>query len=325
MRKANNKVHFRYIKKLLPEGRNMINEQDVYYGMALSQIAQYPVSTTINKICDREGLFNISDNRYLLIKYSTSVLPRWNFKLTSDDIKTINLQVEDTNFYFNQDDKESFINDDPKNQLFLILVCGQETICCLDRNDLLELIDLEGRLDKKQSIIVTYENTDQLILTGTMGSLLKPITDSFPKYIYHDCRWPHLSTINIYWDMELTLPLVDSIKDRWFDLAASIEAPDDRPYFPSEGDTKTETVYFEVSVEDPGWETWDESNLTKIEAGIQEDLDWEGDTAIIERITQDKNLACKNKFLWRLKITVNNLMDFDDYEFEEEANNSLSQ
>jgi hypothetical protein len=285
-----------------------------YYGIALSEIALYPVATSINAICDKEGLFKVSDNRYVFMKYSASALPLWNFIFKAEDIEILNRQVGNVNFFYNNDDKDDFIFDDPKNQLFLILICGQETICCLDREHLLEILDLENRVAKNQSITITYENNDQLVLTGIMGSLLQPITNAFPKDIYHDCRWPHLSTISTYWDKDLTLPIVQSIKDRWFDLAASIEDPDDRPFFPNTEDVRTETIYFEIFVEDPEWKIWNENNLAKIEAGIKEDLDWEGDTAIMERLTNDKNLACKNKFLWKLTITLNNLTDLDDFE-----------
>ncbi len=126
-----------------------------------------------------------------------------------------------------------------------------------------------------------------------------------------------------YWDEYLTQPICQSIEDRWFDLAASIEDPDDRPFFPDTEDIRTETIYFEIYVADPEWKIWDENSLAKIEAGIQEDLDWEADTAIIERLTKGKNIACKNKFLWRLTITLNNLIDLYDCDEELEEEDEL--
>lgn len=100
--------------------------------------------------------------------------------------------------------------------------------------------------------------------------------------------WPELSKINIY---SLSYRCTISTTDRLFDLADGLMR--------FEGERE---VYFGLVSYSHLWKNWDEENLIKIESRITYDLELDGYTVDIKRITE--GLAyCSTEFIWKLSIS----------------------
>jgi hypothetical protein len=89
-----------------------IQDKDFYHGVVLTQIAEYPTFTSINKVTRKEGLYQINGDKRILIKYSKGD-DEWRFTFRKDEF-------EELHHY------ESFI----------VLMCAGNTVCLLPRDDI---------------------------------------------------------------------------------------------------------------------------------------------------------------------------------------------
>jgi aminopeptidase-like protein len=122
-----------------------IRTKDFYYGVVLNQLAEYPEFTSINKLGKKEGLYQINDNKMILIKYSTAE-ERWQFTFSSSDF------------------------DELKNlEFFIVLVCSGDTICVLDYDELKNVINPKSK--SSQQVSLTYSEHEGISVTGSLGEL----------------------------------------------------------------------------------------------------------------------------------------------------------
>jgi hypothetical protein len=263
-----------------------IKDKDFYYGVVLTQIAEYPTFTTINKLGVKDGLYQITDERLILIKYSKADEGEWRFTFRKDDFN------ENSHLFWG---------------FFIILVCGESTICLLSSNDIGELVDTST--EALQWISVNYPDGGQMRVKGSLGDLSHTVAhNAFPKELFDEeaknrsttdsGKWPPFSKLNFY----IRPPtLVLSSEDRWLDLTDNLTnmVESGKP------------VYFGVTTISHLWETWTEDNLRTIEELIEEDITFDGYSVKIERITdpicrysRNQDISCNREFLWKLKLYV---------------------
>ena len=266
-----------------------IHNKDFYYGVALTQIAEYPTFTSINKVTEKDGLYQINRDKRVLIKYSTSDSDEWRFSFRKDDLEALH----------------SF-----DYEVFCVLVCSDDTICLLSNEDITELLD--GSVDSTQWVSVTYPYAGQMRVRGSQGDLSHTVAhNAFPKEIFgevkEDFSWPPYSKLNFYRNPP---GLMISSEDRRLDLSDTLTN--------SVTFEQGRTVYLGVSTISHTWDVWDEETIKKIEEKIRYDLEFDGFNVEIERITNAKepkisieNINCDNEFLWKLDISVA-LNDYDD-------------
>jgi hypothetical protein len=159
-----------------------IQEKDIYYGVALTQIAESPTFTSINKVMGKNGLFQINNDKRILIKYSTSESGEWRFTFSPDDLAELSSGYDN----------------------YIVLICGLETICLLSFVDINELIDTLK--DESQWIGVNYPVGGRMRVRGSLGGLSHTVAhDSFPKNLLgsvtkkqEDYAWPPFSKLNCY-------------------------------------------------------------------------------------------------------------------------------
>ena len=260
-----------------------IQEQDFYHGVVLKQIADHPTFTSINKISTKDGVYQINDNLRILIKYSTTDDSEWKFTFRENDLNELN-------------------NDLYTDKYCFILVCGGHTVCLLNRNDISELINLEN--NSTQWVSVTYPDGGQMRVSGSQGDLSRLVPhNSFPRDMFdivtkdnEEYAWPPLSKITFY--SEEPPKYITHDKNRMLDLTDSLmRSCDER------------TAYFGLSSISHLWETWSEENLEEIESLIKYDLEFDGFTVEVERITDSicqytkkQDIPCTKEFIWKLDI-----------------------
>ncbi|WP_321935294.1 hypothetical protein [Paraburkholderia sp. J8-2] len=259
---------------------------DFYYGAALAQIAAHPVLSHVHSVAGKEGYYQINGDKRLLIKYATADRGTWRFTVRPDDLTDVSWSAD-------------YI-------VWFALVCGEETICLLNDEEVRELVDVEA--SGSQWISVSSSNGTSMKVAGTTGRLKHRIRhNAFPHKLLTDgpepnkYSWPPLSRLQFY----TTWPhIVRSTVDPFFDLSDALTG--DIGF----GDEKT--VYMGLCTYSPDWSVWDNSTLKKVEKHIRYDLNFDGFDVAIERaspevIEQGSGLfvqRCSDEFLWKLTITV---------------------
>lgn len=143
-----------------------IQESDLFHGAVLTQITEYAGSVTIAKDNEKFGSFIIDDEVLILLKYRTGNKSPWTFNLSSQD-KTV------------------FRETSSDNRIFLILVCGSQTICVLSHEEVSFLVSYCD--DGDCWISISAKHSSSLWVKGSQGSLNYSIRHSdFPKKIFNN-------------------------------------------------------------------------------------------------------------------------------------------
>ena len=128
-----------------------IRDKDFYHGVVLTQIAEYPVLTSINKVAQKDGLYQVNDDKHILIKYSISSEDEWRFTFRKSDLE--------------ESEKRCEILGD----FYVVLVCSDRTICLLTSRDIEEI--LYADTDRSQWISVSCSDGRQMKVKGSRGDL----------------------------------------------------------------------------------------------------------------------------------------------------------
>lgn len=142
-----------------------IDQKDLYHGAALTQITEYAGFKALNKADAKYGHYIVNTDRRILMKYS-SAEGSWHFSFNADDLATV---------------KKDF---KAKGKVFVVMVCGADTICILDRAEIETLLDFTG---DQQSIAVHYPKGGGLrVENRTLGKKLahKIPHNAFPEKIF---------------------------------------------------------------------------------------------------------------------------------------------
>jgi hypothetical protein len=140
-----------------------IDHKDFMHGAALVAIADAKEFTALNKASAKYGHYVVNHNRDLFIKYSDGSGPGDYF------------------FTFQAADKRLIEKTAPRGRVFVVLVCGDEAITGLSRDELSELIDIESA--EAQAVKVAVPPGRQLRVKGPGGSLPPIPRRSFPERI----------------------------------------------------------------------------------------------------------------------------------------------
>lgn len=257
-----------------------IQDQDVYYGAVLQQIAEYPVFTSINRVTEKPGLYLVNDTKRMLIKYSRENGPSWTFKFTPDD-----LQMGEGYEYY------------------VALNCGNRSVCMLSEWDLHKVLDANAKAS--QMVRVWFSDNSSIRVSGPQGQFPNTIAhNAFPASMLGRVRpeqeqyaMPPLSRLTVYNEPP---QILFQSTDRMDDLADLLGG---------RVSSKGRTFYLGVSTVSHTWKTWNEKNLKFIEKDIQYDLGFDGYKVKIERhtpavdpATKRKDRPCNEEFLWKLHI-----------------------
>lgn len=90
-----------------------IQQKDYYHGAALTQIVEHESFKALNKTDEKYGHYKINHDIRLMVKMTSIENEPWQFTANASDLATMD---EDIN---------------SRDQFFLCLVCGLNTICLL--------------------------------------------------------------------------------------------------------------------------------------------------------------------------------------------------
>jgi hypothetical protein len=144
-----------------------IDKYELLHGAALTQLTSHQRFTSLNKASDRYGHYLVNDSTRLWIKYSTADGTSWQFTFTDDDLAHIWCDAEE------HTDAHTSV----------VLVCGDETICLLDLDDLWQIVDAD-RDDGSQAVIVSAPPNRSMRVKGTLGALGHAVAHkAFPEQV----------------------------------------------------------------------------------------------------------------------------------------------
>ncbi len=138
----------------------MIKEYEQYHGMALCRLAHkfsgYKISTNVN---DDNSSYLINDTFGVYIKYSKKRLTPWTFAFNSEHYKAILKLVNN------------------QQQVFILLVCGMDGICCIDYVEFSQVISSIIDNEIKYVSVSRFKN-QQYQVSGTDGEIKHKFADS---------------------------------------------------------------------------------------------------------------------------------------------------
>jgi hypothetical protein len=102
-------------------------------------------------------------------------------------------------------------------------------------------------------------------------------------------KWPQKVHIYIYAEEDDVRYLYEESKNPSYDLSENL------PFH-------FHTVYLGMETLSKNWPVWDEESILLIEELIDIDLNYDGNSAFITRITEKKGQPCSEEFIWRLDL-----------------------
>lgn len=142
-----------------------IQMQELYHGAVLTQITEHPSFKALNKADSQYGHYLVNNNIRVIVKYLTKGYSPWVFEFSPSELLAMKKDMKTT------------------NRVYLCLICGQETICALNEEEITSLIDLDAFTN--QAIVVDAPSSGSMYVTGTVGKLPRTLQhNSFPNRIF---------------------------------------------------------------------------------------------------------------------------------------------
>ncbi|MFE5137244.1 hypothetical protein ACFRDV_06135 [Streptomyces fagopyri] len=140
----------------------MIDHKDFMHGAALVAVADSEMFTALNRASVKYGHYVVNHDRHLFIKYNDGKGPGDYF------------------FTFSGEDKRRIISE-VAPLVFTVLVCGNEVITGIARDELSQLITLNNAA--ASAVRVSARQGKRLRISGPNGHLSPIARNSFPARI----------------------------------------------------------------------------------------------------------------------------------------------
>jgi hypothetical protein len=138
----------------------------IYHGIALVRLIQDGKPASIKLFTGNNG-YLINGMIYLHIKHCRKRLTPWGFTFAPEHIKEL------------EEVKKSV------NDIFIVLVCGEDGICCLSFPELTKIMFV-GDNEKSKWVTVARSPREKYAVTGSDGQLTYKIGDTdFPKKLFN--------------------------------------------------------------------------------------------------------------------------------------------
>ncbi len=141
-----------------------VQSQDVFHGIALTQLVEHPSFIALNKASGRHRHYLLNQDRRLFVKYTKIDKSPWQFVFNRGELRAINEDLGQ------------------KGHTFVVLVCGHWTVCALDAEDIGLLLDL-NRLS--QWVRVEAPRRRSMSVIGSQNSLPAKVPhNSYPRKLF---------------------------------------------------------------------------------------------------------------------------------------------
>ncbi len=142
-----------------------IQEQDRYHGAALTQITEHESFKALNRGSDRYGHYLINTDRHVFVKYRKTGDTSWNHTVSMDELKALATACK------------------KHDLVWLCLVCGDVTICALNRAEIMAVVDLNAT--NQQWIKVEAPKGAGCRVSGSIGAVRNVIPHkAFPEKLF---------------------------------------------------------------------------------------------------------------------------------------------
>lgn len=144
----------------------MMKKVDFFHGCVLYKIIPEKNSTLIERYLNSSSIYVLNKLTGIYIKYSQNRMSPWCFSFSAahrDDIIRVSQKLE---------------------KFFIVLVCNDDGICCLQLHELSCIISLKSK-NYPKSVRVSRKQREKYTVSGSDGRLSYKIGNSdFPKKIY---------------------------------------------------------------------------------------------------------------------------------------------
>ncbi len=142
-----------------------IQEQDLYHGAALTQIAEHKSFKALNRGSTKYGHYLVNTDRHFFIKYRKPTRSPWQHTLSADEMKALIAACK------------------KQEHVWLCLVCGNVTICALNKAEISTVLDLTSAA--QQWVKVEVPQGGSCHVSGSNGALSKVVPhNSFPEKLF---------------------------------------------------------------------------------------------------------------------------------------------
>jgi hypothetical protein len=142
-----------------------IQEQDRFHGPALMQIVEHKSFKALNRASNRYGHYLINTDRQVFVKYRTNKTQSWTFVFQPDELQALRSALKSG------------------DKVYVCLVCGTVTICCLSEEELKTVIDPTSTM--QQSVRVDVPKGGSCHVSGSRGALPRVVPhNSFPEKVF---------------------------------------------------------------------------------------------------------------------------------------------
>jgi hypothetical protein len=141
-----------------------IKKKDLFQGAALTQIAEHESFKASNRASNRYGHYLINTDKHVFIKYRDTQSP-YRFILQPNEIGSLSEARK------------------AQGNVFLCLVCGTETVCALNDDELDSILDLSSKV--RQWVRIDIPMGGSCHVSTRRGKLPRAIThSSFPEKLF---------------------------------------------------------------------------------------------------------------------------------------------
>ncbi len=139
-----------------------------FHGTALVRLAQDTRTYGIKRYSGNNG-YLVNDVAYIYLKHSSKRLTPWSFTFLPEHIKEI-----------------AEARKRIKKNIYIVLICGTDGICCLDFNELSQVI-LIGDSSGIKQIRISRSRGEKYGVSGSDGKLNHKIGNSdFPRKVFYE-------------------------------------------------------------------------------------------------------------------------------------------
>lgn len=140
-----------------------VQEQDIYHGIALTQLVEHSSFKAVNKTSKTYGLYDLNHDRRLFVKYRSNENEPWSFTFQPAEMKVIGVPTE--------------------RDTFVALVCGTTTVCALMLDELEAVLDLS--VNGTQWVRVEAPAGASMRVFGPLGRLPRVVPhNSYPQKLF---------------------------------------------------------------------------------------------------------------------------------------------
>lgn len=138
-----------------------------YHGSALVRLIQEQ-RTYGTKLYFGNNCYLVNNESCIYFKHSTKRISPWQFTFMPEHLQEI-ANIESG-----------------CKRLFVVLICGEDGICCLNYKEIAQLI-LVGNIDQSKSIRISRGPREKYTVSGTDGELNHKIGDNdFPRRLFDE-------------------------------------------------------------------------------------------------------------------------------------------